>query len=326
MVFVSFFWDITSLLLVYLLFAANTEQYSTSPSQQHKVLNPLYLRIKPGKKGQRDLTWNDEANIAFEAANFFFERRVKSLRRPLQKSSLSYGTDVITYTTIADALASSTELHEMLDNPTIKIQKISITGTNISLYADVSSNPYIPYIPQRFRHKMFVKLHGLSHRGIRASQCLMTSRFIWPSINKDVLQWTRTCIKCQTAKVMHHTVSPPQAFTPISTRFKHLILTLKTAWTSSLPLILLGIRSALNEDLGLSSSEIVLGITLRLPGEFMCISTTLDSCSPREFTIQLKEAMSQLKSVSSRETKPKKILVSQDLMECTPICWSDMMP
>jgi transposase InsO family protein len=40
-------------------------------------------------------------------------------------------------------------------------------------------------------------------------------------------------------------------------------------WIETLPLILLGFRSVLHEDLGTSTSELVYGDTLRLPGEFL---------------------------------------------------------
>ena len=40
-------------------------------------------------------------------------------------------------------------------------------------------------------------------------------------------------------------------------------------WTKALPLIMLGIRTALKEDLQCSTAELVYGTTLRLPGEFL---------------------------------------------------------
>lgn len=39
-----------------------------------------------------------------------------------------------------------------------------------------------------------------------------------------------------------------------------------------LPIVLLGIRTALKEDLNASSAEIVYGTNLRLPGEFFSFS------------------------------------------------------
>ena len=41
-----------------------------------------------------------------------------------------------------------------------------------------------------------------------------------------------------------------------------------TGWFHTLPLVLLGIRTAFREDLDCSSAELVYGTTLRLPGEF----------------------------------------------------------
>ena len=39
-------------------------------------------------------------------------------------------------------------------------------------------------------------------------------------------------------------------------------------WTSHLPLVLLGIRSSLKEDLGGSSAQLILGSSVRLPGQY----------------------------------------------------------
>ena len=40
------------------------------------------------------------------------------------------------------------------------------------------------------------------------------------------------------------------------------------SWTDSLPIVLLGIRTQLKDDLQCTTAELVYGITLRLPGEF----------------------------------------------------------
>ena len=47
-----------------------------------------------------------------------------------------------------------------------------------------------------------------------------------------------------------------------------------SAWTDSLPLVLLGIRTALKEDTRSTAAEMVYGTTLRLPGEFFNPSST----------------------------------------------------
>ena len=67
----------------------------------------------------------------------------------------------------------------------------------------------------------FYSLCDLSHPGITATQRLVTQRFVWPSINKDVRTWTRNCIQCQRSKVHRHTVTPIGTFSTPDARFSH---------------------------------------------------------------------------------------------------------
>ena len=39
-------------------------------------------------------------------------------------------------------------------------------------------------------------------------------------------------------------------------------------WTDVFPMVLLGIHTALKSDIGVSSAELMYGVTLRVPGEF----------------------------------------------------------
>ena len=57
--------------------------------------------------------------------------------------------------------------------------------------------------------------------GIRATQKLITERFVWPGINRDVRNWTRTCLQCQKCKVHRHNKAPLGTFTLPDARFSH---------------------------------------------------------------------------------------------------------
>ena len=46
-------------------------------------------------------------------------------------------------------------------------------------------------------------------------------------------------------------------------------------WTETLPLVLLGIRTAVKADLGCPTAELVYGTTLRLPGQFVAPATLI---------------------------------------------------
>ena len=72
------------------------------------------------------------------------------------------------------------------------------------------------------------------------------------------------------------------------------------AWMEMLPLILLGIRTALKEDLNATTAEMVYGTTLRLPGEFFTPSLTTTLPDPSNFINQLTIHFKNIKSVPPR--------------------------
>ena len=62
----------------------------------------------------------------------------------------------------------------------------------------------------------------MSHPGIRASQRLLSKRFVWPHINRDVKFWTRACLACQKAKIRYHITTPLATFAKPDSRFSHI--------------------------------------------------------------------------------------------------------
>nr|VZI10452.1 unnamed protein product [Spirometra erinaceieuropaei] len=78
-----------------------------------------------------------------------------------------------------------------------------------------------PFVPATLRRQVFDTLHSLSHPGIRTTVKLITDRFVWPRINRDVRRWVRSCFPCQRAKIHRHTVTSPGAFTTPDARFSH---------------------------------------------------------------------------------------------------------
>lgn len=139
----------------------------------------------------------------------------------LSRNISATSSSLIDYAAIAADQVDDAELQQLRDNPALSMRRVEFPGTNVHLYADASTATIRPYLPKNHRYPLFRQLHDLSHPGIRASQRMMFSRFIWTGINKDVRDWTRTCVQCQASKVTRHTVSPPAAFTPRSSRLEH---------------------------------------------------------------------------------------------------------
>ena len=64
-------------------------------------------------------------------------------------------------------------------------------------------------------------------------------------------------------------------------------------WVDALPLVLLGCRTAIKEDLSCTAAEFLYGTTFRLPGEFVSPATQHDF-NPAQFVGRLKATMSTL--------------------------------
>ncbi len=137
----------------------------------------------------------------------------------LQANALHTGsTSVVYFHELAVAQADDPELSQ-LQYDSLKLQSVSFLSEGTSLICDTSTDVQHPYVPQRFRRPIFDTLHSISHPGIRATQRLVTSRFVWPSINRDVRQWARSCLQCRRSKVHRHVATPLGTFASPDARF-----------------------------------------------------------------------------------------------------------
>ncbi|XP_033116175.1 uncharacterized protein LOC117116277 [Anneissia japonica] len=90
-----------------------------------------------------------------------------------------------------------------------------------------------------------------------------------------------------------------------------------TKWTEHLPIVLLGIRTALKEDLGHCAAELVYGTTLRLSGQFFDKHSELTEYS--NYVHRLRDIMSNFYPTPTRTNPNRKSYISQDLLTCTHV-------
>ncbi len=106
--------------------------------------------------------------------------------------------------------------------PSLVLEKIPFGPNKTPLLCDTFMGKPRVVVPASFRRQVFYLLHGLSHSSIRTSQALLTDRFVWKGIRKDVANWAKCCLVCQKAKVHKHIKTPPEMFNLTSRRFNHI--------------------------------------------------------------------------------------------------------
>lgn len=347
------------------------------------------------------------------------------LSRPSENAISTSSGPSIDLKSLANLQEHDEELKRLLSSECPKNSKVKLEKfrfPDAELYFETSTSVNRPYVPESLRRDIFDKLHGLSHPGVRATRKLLSSRFFWPSMNKEVNNWSKSCIPCQRSKVHRHTKSPFGKFDIPSGRFEEIhldlvgplppsegnayILTcvdrftrwpeaipipdisaktvakcvvanwiarfgtplrittdqgsqfesklfneltnllgsihLRTSayhpqanglverfhrqlkasikargdtvnWSRELPFVLLGIRTAIKEDLHCSTAEMVYGQNLRLPGDLFSPPTNQSPTCNSEFVDQLRETMKSVIPIDTRKNYQTDIFIPKDL-------------
>lgn len=119
---------------------------------------------------------------------------------------------IISTQELDEGQATDTELKNILDSNSMSLQlkRLRIDDSDAVVYCDVTNADVRPYIPQQLRRRVFNTTHGLSHPSGCATRRIIAQRFVWPTMNKDVMEWARTCVHCQKSKVHRHNQHMPQ--------------------------------------------------------------------------------------------------------------------
>ena len=85
---------------------------------------------------------------------------------------------------LAQQQAHCSEVQALWSSSTLCIQTHMLGDT--PLLGDASTPIFRPLVPQSLRHALFQHVHGLAHPGIRATRRLLSTRYVWPHLAKDV--------------------------------------------------------------------------------------------------------------------------------------------
>lgn len=88
-------------------------------------------------------------------------------------------------------------------------------------------------------------------------------------------------------------------------------------WTEALPLVMLGIRSAVKKDLQCTTAELVYGSPLRLPGQFFSTSSST-LADPSSYLARLRSCATSWRPATSRPVQVHSF-IPKDLSSCTHV-------
>ena len=138
----------------------------------------------------------------------------------VEMNALCFGEPpVVDFVSMAKAQKLDPQIRALQSSPntSLKIEAVPIAcSPTDTVLCDTSTGTQRPLIPLDWRRVIFDSMHGLSHPGIRATQKLITARFVWPGVNVDVRRW---CIQCQRSKIHRHTIAPLQSLPLPQARF-----------------------------------------------------------------------------------------------------------
>ncbi|GFN78983.1 Pol polyprotein [Plakobranchus ocellatus] len=116
------------------------------------------------------------------------------------------------------------------EDKNVKAFPTAITGlrimpfqiNNSTLLCDVSTGHPRPLVPRSFQRHVFATIHNLAHPGKKATVKLVSQRFVWHGLKKQVNQWAKECLACQQSKIQSHVHSPVAKIPVPAKRFSHL--------------------------------------------------------------------------------------------------------
>ena len=66
---------------------------------------------------------------------------------------------------------------------------------------------------------MLHDIHDATHPGLRTTLRETTRLYYWPTMNRDIQNWTTAGLRCQAAKVTKHNTTAPTVMAPSSNKF-----------------------------------------------------------------------------------------------------------
>lgn len=132
--------------------------------------------------------------------------------------------ETIDFVKLAHDQRSDAELQSFLSSSTssLKLVECQIPDAPCKLICDSTTGIFRPFVTRAFREIVMRALHNQAHLGTAASDKMISARFVWPGMHKQIAEFVRSCVACQASKTHRHTRSPVSTYIPPDCRFQHI--------------------------------------------------------------------------------------------------------
>ena len=137
-----------------------------------------------------------------------------------QSTSQDFSIPGFNFSEISTLQKTCSAVQAMKDLPSLSIVNIILDSKEV-LICDNSTEKLRPLVPESLRKPLFLALHSISHPGVRGSRRLVSARFVWPGLSRDVTVWAKSCLQCQRSKIQGHVKTSVPAIPVPLRRFSH---------------------------------------------------------------------------------------------------------
>ncbi|GFW77509.1 helicase domino [Trichonephila clavipes] len=246
---------------------------------------------------------------------------------------------ILDYKKFAQTQLPDSEIQSFLKaDSSIKLEKQYFPLEDVSLYCDKSLETLRPFVPKNLRQvtgipgvcvwpEVIPTEDMLAETTARALLNGCISRFGTPvTITTDQGTNFESSLMRELTNMMGnhriHSTYHPQSNGMIERFHRHLksaiIAHEDAGWTDILPIVLLGLGSAMKNDLKATSSQLVYGTTLRLPSDLISSESLQTSVTPT-YVSKLITMMRKLSPISPDSHSCTKSYVHQSLSTCTHV-------
>ena len=103
----------------------------------------------------------------------------------------------------------------------LRWQHCHFPGMRHEVLCDVFLQRPTIYVPVGWRKRIFNVLHSLAHPSRKTTLEIISRDYVWHGMKKEVVNWAKTCVKCQQNKITRHTKPPTQTIPTPQDRFTH---------------------------------------------------------------------------------------------------------